>query len=198
MRLVPKRKVILSLCDYTGVWSQPYQDRPEEYEVIRVDKANPTFFRPRIDVRLFPFPGKVHGILAAPPCTHFARSGSRWWEQKGEAALLEGLALVDACLGTVAMCSPEWWVLENPVGRLKRWIGPHCYSFNPCEFAGWADHPEREAYTKRTCLWGLFTEPVKRGVEPILGTIVTTKLSGMRSRSTTPQGFARAFFDANR
>ena len=32
--------------------------------------------------------GPVHGILAAPPCTHFAVSGARWWKRKGPDALL--------------------------------------------------------------------------------------------------------------
>ena len=30
----------------------------------------------------------VYGILAAPPCTEFAGSGARWWEEKGKKPLL--------------------------------------------------------------------------------------------------------------
>jgi hypothetical protein len=185
---------ILSLCDFTGTWSEPY--RAAGYDVIQVDiKAGD-------DVRLFEYPGKVHGILAAPPCTHFAGSGARWWEGKGDDAILEGMAIVDACLRFVAVCKPVWWVLENPVGRLPRWIGDWRMTFQPWEYATLADDPEDEAYTKRTCLFGEFNEPIKAPHPK--GAIHGSKMwklppSEERAalRSVTPQGFARAFFKAN-
>src|SRR5699024_685838 len=114
-------KVILSLCDYTGIWSKPYKD--SGYDVRQIDILYGD------DVRLLKYPGKVHGIIAQPPCTHFAVSGARWWKDKGEEAIIEGLQLVDACLRFVAVCDPEWWVLENPVGRLKDYIGPYQMTF---------------------------------------------------------------------
>lgn len=195
---------ILSLCDYTGVWSQFYRDRA--YDVIQVD------IKYGDDVRLFEYPGEVHGIIAQPPCTHFTTSGSRWWDEKGEEAVIEGMQLVDACLRFVAVCDPDWWVLENPVGRLPNWIGPYEMTFQPHEYAGWLDNPEIEAYSKRTCLWGDFTKPEKKDVGDQLGTIdmsiVKKKLkeTGMFEkvefdksmwRSITPVGFAKAFFYAN-
>jgi hypothetical protein len=69
-------KTILSLCDYSGSWSKPYRDAG--YKVIQVDIKHGQ------DVRLFEFPGQVHGILAAPPCTHLASSGARWASQEIE------------------------------------------------------------------------------------------------------------------
>jgi hypothetical protein len=129
--------VILSLCDYSGAWSEPY--RLAGYDVRRVDLQHGR------DVRLIEHLGeRVHGILAAPPCDHFAASGARWWADKGEKPLLDGLAVVDACLRAVAIYRPEWWALENPVGRLRRFLGPVAYSFDPSDFG--------EPYTKRTCL----------------------------------------------
>jgi hypothetical protein len=92
-------RLILSLCDLSGNWSRPYAEAG--YEVIAVDLARGQ------DVRLLRHLGRpVWGILAAPPCTHFARVGARFWEVKGEAALLEGLAVVDACLRAVAIYRP--------------------------------------------------------------------------------------------
>ena len=145
---------------------------------------------------------KIHGILAAPPCTHFAGSGARWWKGKGDAALLEGLSVVDACIRIIQFTKPDWWVLENPAGRLSRYIGRPVMTFNPCDYG--------DPYTKRTCLWGKFIEPVKSPVEPEFvyasngdkyskihmktgGTSAKTK----ELRSITPQGFAKAFFKAN-
>lgn len=135
---------------------------------------------------------KVHRILAAPPCTHFASSGARWWEQKGTAALLDGLSVVDACLRLVWLCQPEWWALENPVGRLSRYIGRPQFYFDPCDFG----HP----YTKKTCLWGNFNLPKLTPVQPTLGSkmhLLPPSPDRWKLRSETPEGFAKAFFEAN-
>src|SRR5690242_7119936 len=80
-------QLILSLYDYSGVWSQPYVD--DGYDVIRVDLKHGE------DVRLMELPKcPVHGILAAPPCTVFANSGARW--ERSNVAMIEGLSTVDA------------------------------------------------------------------------------------------------------
>jgi hypothetical protein len=176
--------LILSLCDYTGEWSQPYADNG--YEVIRIDLEHGQ------DVRLTQPPTRpVHGILAAPPCTVFANAGARWTRSDDE--MREGLSVVDACLRLVVATRPKWWALENPVGKLRRYLGPPKLIFQPNEFG--------DPYTKRTCLWGEFTVPTRTPV-------VAYERSKMQAlppspdraalRSVTPAGFARAFFAANR
>ena len=185
------QRTILSLCDYSGSWSKPY--REAGYNVVQVDIKHGQ------DVRLFDYPGRVWGILAAPPCTHLASSGARWWAEKGEAALLESLAIADACLRFVALCSPKWWALENPVGRLAKYYGKPQFTFNPCDFG--------DPYTKKTNLWGNFTPPLpvfvgrQMGVEPVEGSKMhrlPPSADRATLRSITPAGFAEAFFTANR
>ena len=182
-------RLVLSLCDYSGAWSTPYEEAG--YDVIRVDLQDGH------DVRLIRYIDRpVHGILAAPPCTHFARSGAPHWDRKGGAAILEGLQVVDACLRAVSIYRPVWWALENPVGRLKDYLGPPHFRFDPCDFG--------DPWTKRTWLWGHFVPPVPLFcrsavyVSPSKGDI-TSKMSGRdkNGRSKTPPGFARAFFEAN-
>lgn len=183
---------VLSLCDRTGIWSEPFA--AAGYRVLRWDLADGD------DIRFKHWPGKVHGVIAQPPCTHLAVSGARWWEVKGIDALAEAMSLVDACLRYVAACDPDWWVLENPVGRLTQMIGPPRFTFDPCEYAGWADDPDAEAYTKRTCLWGRFIVPERRPVDPVLGSLmhfVRPSEDRAEKRSVTPRGFAQAFFAAN-
>jgi hypothetical protein len=177
--------IILSLCDYTGAWSKPYRDAG--YEVVQVD------IRRGQNVCLFEaMPHPVRGVLAAPPCTHFAGSGARWWAEKGEAALIEGLAIVDACLRVIAVHRPQWWCLENPVGRLKRYLGEPRMSFNPADYG--------DPYTKKTLLWGDFTPPMKRRVEATEGSkmhLLPPSPERQALRSVTPAGFAAAFFASN-
>jgi len=179
------QRVILDLCGGTGSWSKPYSDAG--YDVRVVDPLNGGG-----DVRLFERQD-VYGILAAPPCTHFAVSGARWWEGKGDGALLEGLAVVDACIRIVFACKPRWWALENPVGRLVKYLGKPKMMFNPCDYG--------DPYTKKTCLWGEFTLPMKKNrVIPVEGSKMhrlPPSPDRWRLRSETPMGFANAFFEAN-
>jgi hypothetical protein len=184
-------KTILSLCDYTGTWSAPYEQAG--FDVMRVDLQHGG------DVRLLNFPGPVHGILAAPPCRVFCRPSARLWKQWGDAELLDGLSIVDACLRLVALCNPVWWALENPPGRLDRFLGPPRFAFHPCDFG--------DPWTKHTYLWGRFTIPQRCPIEPEpmpdhLPPGRRDRTSRMSSshrnqRAETPPGFARAFAEAN-
>lgn len=176
-------QVILSLCDFSGAWSQPYVD--DGYEVIRID------LRHGQDVRMMEIPDRhVHGVLAAPPCTVFANSGARW--TRSEKDMLDGLSIVDACTRLILMLNPAWWVLENPAGKLSRYLGAPVMTFQPNEYG--------DPYTKRTCLWGKFNAPVRNLVEASAGSKMHLMAPGperAQMRSQTPAGFAQAFFEAN-
>jgi len=176
-------KVILDLCSGTGAWSKPYKDAGYDVRLITL---------PGNDVRLYKPSESVYGVLAAPPCTHLAGSGARWWVGKGENALLESLAIVDACLRIITITQPVFWCLENPVGRLVHYLGKPIMYFNPCDYG--------DPYTKKTCLWGVFNEPALNPVEPILGSkmhLVGPSESRQEMRSVTPPKFAQAFCQAN-
>lgn len=179
-----KGKIILDLYGGTGAWSKPYADAGYDVRVITL---------PFHDVRLHQPQGNVHGILAAPPCTALAGSGARWWAGKGEEALIDALSMVDAVLRIVWIYKPVWWVLENPVGRLVRYIGKPRMYFDPCDYG--------DAYTKKTCLWGEFTPPGKNPVKPEKKSRIhymPPSPERNKLRSITPLGFLQAFFEANR
>lgn len=190
------KPIILSLCDRTGNWPKFYRDSGN-YLVVQVELEHGR------DVRLLrKLRSPVHGILASPPCTHFSRAGAWMWKEKGTTALIEGLALVDACLRAVAIYQPQWWCLENPIGRLQDYLGPPSFKFDPCDYG--------DPYTKRTWLWGKFNPPPPtatpefrnnvRALKGKPGTRDRTTWLGSkqaRRRSETPLGFARAFFEAN-
>jgi len=222
------KPIILDLCGGTGSWSRFYREDPH-YKVIVVDpgewgNTEPVSGAERLvmDVRDFAYEltaaceeeswcvrglylHNTRGILAAPPCTHFSRSGARWWEQKGEEVLIEALSVVEACLRIVDDLRPCWWCLENPAGRLRWFLGDPTTIIQPHHFAGYAEDPETQRYTKMTLLWGDFSLPERRNAEPIRvcaqGSWVQ-KLGGKsdktkRLRSMTPEGLAKAFYVAN-
>lgn len=178
-----KPRIILDLCGGTGAWSKPYREAGYDVRPVTL---------PEQDVRLYCPPSGVAGILAAPPCTHLSGSGARWWGAKGEEALLDALSVVDACLRIILMARPAWWCMENPVGRLPRYIGkPRCY-FQPWHYG--------DPYTKKTALWGSFTMPECRLAMPLMGSAMHRLAPApdrAEKRSITPPGFARAFFEAN-
>ena len=176
-------RIILDLCGGTGAWSKPYAEKGYDVRNITL---------PDYDVRTYKSPKNVYGILAAPPCTHFAGSGARWWEGKGIEPLLRGLAIVDACMRIILISNPKFWVLENPVGRLVRYLGKPRMYFNPCDYGN--------PWTKKTALWGEFNIPKKNSVPPSEGSKIhkfPPSEERVKLRSITPSGFARAFFEAN-
>lgn len=183
--------LIFDLCGGTGSWSHPYREAGYRVEVIdpKLDGR---------DVRLLQrIRSGVHGILAAPPCTKFAVSGNgtRAKEQKAgtyDDGIREALSVVDACVRIAWVQQPAWWALENPVGRLVRYLGPPAMMFHPADYG--------DPYTKKTLIWGRFTAPLKKPVEATEGSkLWRLPPSAERAtiRSITPPGFARAFFEVN-
>ena len=68
------RSVIISLFDYSGVWSRPY--RLAGCRVLQIeDKLGFDVFRWNYKIIR---PEIVAGILAAPPCTDLAVSGAQY------------------------------------------------------------------------------------------------------------------------
>jgi hypothetical protein len=191
-------RVILSLCDCTGNWPHFYREAGYDVRLVDLEYGQ--------DVRLLEYPGRVHGILAAPPCQVFAASGNRW--PRTDDDYRAALAVVDACLRLVATCRPAWWALENPRGKLRRWLGPPRLVFDPCDYG--------DPWTKKTLIWGDFCVPLPdslfvstRSVEPDRGSRIHL-LAGVRpldspavatrkrlARSATPLGFAKSFFECN-
>jgi hypothetical protein len=197
------KKTILSLFDFTGEWSKPYEEAG--YNVIRFDiqsgqdvfDFSVEWFNDNYDIT------DVYGILAAPPCTDFANSGNRHKELKRADGRVEASKeLVLQALRTIEYFRPKFWVLENPVGEIEKLTGlpPWRLLFDPYHFG----HP----YSKKTILWGQFDNNLPTAVvEHELakggeGSKMHTQYGGSsmatkNARSETPEGFAYAYFMAN-
>lgn len=180
-------KIILDLCGGTGSWSRPYKEAGYDVRLITL---------PDYDVLTYEPPENVYGILAAPPCTDFASSGARWFSEKDkDGRTIQSMGVLIAVLEIIAKSQPSFWALENPVGRIRRWMHKPVMSFNPCDYG--------DPYTKKTLLWGKFNIPERCYVEPTEGSKMWRCYGGKSDRtkmmrSITPPGFAKAFFKANR
>jgi len=166
----------------------------------------------------------VYGVLAAPPCTMFSDARTNAIMPRD---LELGMKVVKACLDIIYILQYntksdqqkypplKFWVLENPwYGKLKWFLGKPNFEFSPYEFG--------DNYKKRTALWGHFNEPKKNPIEMTKEMIEKCKTNSrplpkfdyMKSkdihpeyykkfdrqtrRAITPQGFAKAFYEANR
>lgn len=210
-------KTLLSLFDYSGSWSMPYLKNG--WNVIQIDK------KLGIDIldidagwfyeNIFDSFECVNGILAAPPCTDFASCGAQYWSVKDlNGSTKNSIELVYQVLRIVDLCKPDFWALENPVGRISQLVpelGRPRY-FDPYNFG--------DPYTKKTALFGEFKMPHKTNklglfheldsdfideVKPVKscsqGSFLQ-KLGGKGEktkeiRSLTPCGFAEAFYRFN-
>lgn len=137
-------KCLLSLFDSTGHWAQPFQEAG--WRVICVDLTRGDDIRKfsaefLLENYLQDIPS-IDGILAAPPCTDFTVSGNTHWARKDtDGTTQASLNLVLQVLRCVDFLQPDFWALENPVGRLPRLLpdtlGKAAFSFDPWEYAGW-------------------------------------------------------------
>lgn len=220
---ISEATTILSLFDYSGVWSKPYRD--VGYHVVQVDKklGLDIFDDIMLDiVNSF----EPYGILAAPPCTDFAASGRAWFKQKDkDGRTAESLKLIDRTLEIIEWAKPNlmFWALEQPVGRLPKLrptLGRHKLWFHPWHYAGYLHQEEvdeseltpgqrleralhSEQYSKMTLLYGEFNANlIKKPLPNKYGSLLQLKYGGNSERtkelrSRTPYGFSLAFHNAN-
>jgi hypothetical protein len=189
--------LIVSLFDYTGIWSQPYRDAG--YDVLQIDIQHGR------DIYNEAIPDYVQGMIIQPPCTHFANSGAKWFQEKDQDGRTEeGVNLVLESLRWVYTCKPKWWVLENPAGRIHKLVpelGQPAAKFSP--------HQYGEPYRKTTWLWGSFTMPEPTTPDaPIVGrrwgqpdawysSVGGSSQETKNFRSATSAKFAQVWFQAN-
>lgn len=201
-----RHEVVLSLCDYSGNWPEPWWFE-KGHTVVCLDKKHGDDL-----LRMTPFHVSmllaglvdsrsrmyVRAILAAPLCTAFTGAAALHWKRHDEdGTTAECVALANACIDIIEWFQPRTWALENPRGRIEQLVprlaGKKRLEFNPCDFAGYlapaaldvtADSPAEAVlasnrYTKRTCLWGEFKPLTPKRVEPIVYETATGKRGGV-------------------
>jgi len=210
-------KYIISLCDYTGIFTKPWRDAG--YTAIHVDpqrENNGTILEMMPELRKAILSGNVAFVAGFPPCTDVAVSGAAHFASKLEKDkhCQSKAALVAEQCRMIGEISGAPWFFENPVSVFSSIFGKPQHSFNPFDFGGYLpeddkhpDWPEyiapRDAYPKKTCLWsgGGFEMPelkpvyVKPGFSDTHNKLGGKSLKTKNIRSATPRGFAKAIFE---
>lgn len=209
--------IIISLCDYTGIFTKPWRDAG--YEAIHIDpqrEDNGTILEMMPVIRDAVLSGQVKFVAGFPPCTDVAVSGSRHFNSKRskDKHFQAKAALVAEQCRMIGEMAGVPWFFENPISVFSSIFGKPDYIFNPNEYGGylpvddhhpeWSDIlPRRDAYRKTTCLWSGcgFEVPDKKEIECVSKDFPGWKKLGGKSlrtkniRSATPRGFAKAVFD---
>lgn len=180
------KRVIFSLFDYTGAWSQPYRDagftviqydiqfaKDREHFLVGDEKYEDILqFMPVADILAVRNAGyEVYGVLAATPCTTFASSGAQWWSTRHDVA---DRAMVEKVFGpwvpeiyesplevnqSLVMATTAFIEMANPTGFhvMENPIG-RIQEMNdlPDPLVRFHPHNFGNPYTKRTQLWGSF------------------------------------------
>ena len=211
-----KKDIIISLCDYTGIFTKPWRDNG--YTAIHIDpqrENNGTILEMMSVIRDAIQSGRVAFVAGFPPCTDVAVSGAAHFESKRrkDKHFQAKAALVAEQCRMIGELSGAPWFFENPVSVFSSIFGKPDFAFNPGDYGGYLPdndiHPEwpeyikpRDAYPKKTCLWtgGGFQMPDKKPVSVQPGFSDQHKKLGGKSertkniRSATPRGFAMACY----
>ena len=181
-------KLILDLCGGTGAWSEPYKNAGYDVRLITL---------PEHDILEYIPPENVYGVLSAPPCTMFSLARTT---AKTPRDIKGALAIVSNCIRIVFICKPKFWALENPMCLLRKYLGPPKITVQPYWFS--------DRHSKQTDLWGDFNVPKFSPIRLTEDELHRAKqnsrilpkhigLTQADKRAITPQGFAKAFFEAN-
>lgn len=211
-----KDKIILHLCADMGTDSQPYKEAGYDVRLIGS----------KVGIENYHPPENVYGIIANPPCTQFSFAKTTGKPRDVQ----EGMRLVKECLRVIweaqfdlrgpysKKTTLKFWMLENPNGLLKHFLGHPVFEYHPWEFG--------DNYKKNTHVWGWFNvlqktysqchdvitkediELCKRNSRklPKFDSLKNNQihyegnehLTRTERRSICSPGFAEAFFNANR
>lgn len=220
------RPIVISLCDLTGNFVQPWLDAG--YDAFLVDPQHETKSvveteQGGVVVRVPRTVGEALPSLAAvikkrdiafvagfPPCTDLSVSGARyhkrkmtdktWKHYKGPNMFFDATRVAWQC-EMVGQLSRAPWFVENPVSRLSTFWRKPDHIIQPYDYTLLEPN---DNYKKPTCLWvgNKFKLPATQRdltLGPPDDRIHKAPPGEGRGnfRSATPLGFSRAVFEAN-
>ena len=144
-------RLCLDLFSGMGGFSAAFEDA-DGWEVVTVDveeRFEPDVQADVLDLRPEDLP-EADVVLASPPCTAFSMAASGTHLDADGRPVSEwgrtSLALVHHTVGLIKAIDPDWWILENPMGGMRRQLG------KPDAHVWWCQYGSDRA--KPTDLWG--------------------------------------------
>lgn len=204
------KKIILHLCADIGSDSRYYQ-LDDNYEVIKIGIE--------IGVENYTPPKNVYGVIANPVCTEFSTASG--FHKVND--LKKGMGMVNHCLRIIKECKPKFWSMENPAtGRLKEFLGKPKITYQPWRYGSpwtkktalwgnfqipiplydkWEDVPKNETLyirPNRPKPSLAFLHHSSKNLIPEMEWAKHLINDDMSIRSWCSQGFAKAFYEANK
>jgi hypothetical protein len=172
-----ERFVLLDICCGLGGFSAAFEDS-DRWGVFTVDieeEFGPDVRADVLDLRpsdLLEAIGLARDdiavlvVLASPPCTVFSKAcpAEEYWkpetQQPDHPKTREHIALTHHIVGLIKAIGPDYWVLENPVGRMRWILGRPRGTVSYCQYGEdvmkptdlWGEHPPGFEY--RWCGYG--------------------------------------------
>lgn len=155
-------QTVLDLFSGLGGFSTAFE-QSQNWNVVTVDiqeRFNPNIQANVLDLRPGDLP-EADVILASPPCTTLSIAGNHTDHYvDGEPNSKEAknhVALAFHTVGLIEALSPDYWFLENPRGRMRRYLGEPTGEITLCQYGYdwqkptdlWGVHPPSMDY--RTC-----------------------------------------------
>lgn len=123
---IKMNRLLISLFDYTGNASRPYKEAG--WDVIQVDIKHGIdimTWNPLRCLDVYDYALPEIGIIAMVPCTDYALSGARHFEEKDrDGRTAESQKLVDRTKRIIDFFDGErllkFWQVENPMSRIHK------------------------------------------------------------------------------
>jgi hypothetical protein len=147
---------VLDLFSGLKGWSQAFADRGHNVTSVDIDiKFKPSFHIDIMDIKDITDLGNFDIILASPPCNCFsvASIGKHWaanYKPKDAETYL-AIKLVKHTLNLLEKSDSFFWVLENPMGVLRKLDIMKDYDHKLVTYCQYGEHR-----MKPTDLWGKF------------------------------------------
>jgi len=145
---------VLDLCSGLGGASCAFSMRGHFVVTLDIDHK----FKPDLCMDVRSFRGRMGSfdiVLASPPCQGFSTAALGYhWRHGPDKVVEEGISIVKACKRVINEVEPRFWVLENPMGMLRKIMGLPTETIFYCSYG----HPLK----KPTDLWHNLPRRLKR------------------------------------
>jgi hypothetical protein len=135
-----RRLKVFSGCTEFGSEVQAFADRGHLVTLLGMDG----FVDIQMDIRNFSTKEHYDFMTFHPPCTEFSKANWRLGKCKDRKP---DMSIVEACFRIVQEAKPTYWMIENPQGCLRHFIGRPQYCIKYGDYGHYCQKP--------TDLWGV-------------------------------------------